>query len=166
MDIVDSSPDHLNLHVASRLAGCSTKTLRRAIQDGHFPRHYVLSPRGPQLVFRRQDLEHWVAERGAKSRMQPRARGKRSPRGRDWDEISAHISDLQATLTASRDILATLRVKLQEQDQVIANTQQLVFTLTARLSSVPHYDPTPETALETLVTPYNSLLAENNGSAI
>src|SRR5579872_4187161 len=70
MNIVDRSPDDISITEAAHLAGVvSAKTVRRALADCDLPRRYILTARGPQLVFSRADLERWIAGRKARRQL-------------------------------------------------------------------------------------------------
>lgn len=67
-----SSPDagnvtaaDLTLRQAAELAGCSVKTLRRAIHTGELPSRYASTAHGAQFILPYADVERWIGQRQA-----------------------------------------------------------------------------------------------------
>jgi hypothetical protein len=61
--LVDTSAAGLTLDQAAVRAGCSVKTLRRAITLGTLPHHRVQQRRGQAIIVQPADLDAWLLER-------------------------------------------------------------------------------------------------------
>lgn len=135
MNIVEKGSDDITLAAAAALAGRSEKTLRRAVQNGQLLRRYVMTPRGPSLVFHRDELTGWIATLGAGGR------GKgRHPRARALGADSAfalvldRVSALQQQLQESNARLSGLAEQLQVHDRALGQAQETIVALAERLS--------------------------------
>lgn len=64
-DASDVSAADLTLRQAAALAGCSVKTLRRAIHAGELPSRYASTAHGAQLILPHADIERWIGQRQA-----------------------------------------------------------------------------------------------------
>lgn len=89
----------LTLNTAADEAGCSVKTLRRAIHKGELPKRYALGSKGAQLVVTRTDFEQWRTARGnVPTRgvsMDTPAVSKDDPMDRDMSTRQGHVSEGQ-----------------------------------------------------------------------
>lgn len=141
MNIVERSTDDLTLDEAVRVAGRCAKTLRRAVQDGQLPRRYAQSPRGPQLVFDRDVLEHWLA--GRPGRM---ADGRRAlHRGLEAlpaapggpSAVTARVVELQYALQRGQDNLERALAALGEQQALLAELTQRMTQFTTQAQDAP-----------------------------
>jgi hypothetical protein len=141
MNIVDSSIEDVYLDEAVRLTGRCAKTLRRAVQYGQLPRRYVMSPRGPQLVFARAALEQWQRTR------RPEADSRRVRRAeapvdaamltrQELMESLSRVARLQATLDENRAAMARLMSGLAQQAATISDAQATIVRLVGRLADV------------------------------
>lgn len=160
MHIVDRMQGDVTLTEAALLAGCSTKTVRRAILDGHFPRRYVMSPRGPHLVIQRADLDRWLVARQATSPAGTHpASAQRPGSPREWSGLPAKVAHLQTALDENRAAIAALTAKLYEGEDAIARVQATALELIDRLVRVeagrteawpadPEPEPTPQATSE------------------
>jgi hypothetical protein len=139
MNIVDSSVEDIYLEEAVRLTGRCAKTLRRAVQNGQLPRRYVMSPRGPQLVFARPALEQWRRTR------RPETEGRRGRRAevpvnaatlsqQELMESLSRVVRLQTTLDENRAAMARLMSGLAQQAATISDAQATIVRLVGRLA--------------------------------
>ncbi|GAC1428309.1 MAG: hypothetical protein NVSMB65_01530 [Chloroflexota bacterium] len=137
MNIVEPSTDDLTLVEAVQIIGLGAKTLRRAVQEGHLPRRYALSPRGPQLVFARDDLTQWAREK------QERGRGQLDPAlgaaplpldARSQMATSVRVAQLYQALEQSQ---ATLERALAALDRQQALITELSRTMTLLMQDRP-----------------------------
>ena len=127
--IVDPSPDDITLQQAAFMAGCNAKTLRRAVQSGILPRHYLMSQHGPQLVFQHRQVEEWMSRR---RRERPSTRQlERSPEStEEWPELAELLAGLQARLGESQAMIAQLHARIEDQDRLIDRAQSTIAALT------------------------------------
>ena len=113
MNITDPSPDDITLQQATALAGCCAKTIRRAVQDGQLPRRYVMSERGPQLVFARADMDRWITD--WKDRKWRRRQGRymrQETQEALWSVLAHRIADLQSiAIVCLESRLATIEAQ-------------------------------------------------------
>ena len=123
MNNVELSVNDLTLAEAVQIAGLCAKTLRRAAHEGRLPCRYVLSQRGPQLVFERPVLEEWLRTRqeqrlgrwtmAAESRLVPHASRGSAPEER--------VIELQLALARSQARLERVLVELNRQQILLTN---------------------------------------------
>jgi hypothetical protein len=130
MTIIDPSPDHITIKEATRLAGVSDKLIRRALRRGMLPRRYVLTARGPQLVFTRGDLERWRAQYTTRRRQ-----GEAAP-----EPAAAHAALLDAlwrlehTLAQSQAGLVDLSAQLAQQQDELVGVRAAIGSLAAAMA--------------------------------
>jgi predicted DNA-binding transcriptional regulator AlpA len=138
MEIVEPSTNQISLEEAAHLAGVSTKTVRRAAVAGQLPRSYVLSERGPRLVFQRDDLDRWLARRHRKPYHASAApsRTHREAVRPSWEEMRESVAAFQATLDASRRTIADLVARLQRPNSDAAQAQERLAKLNETLAAV------------------------------
>ncbi|HWE64684.1 MAG TPA: hypothetical protein VHB98_23465, partial [Chloroflexota bacterium] len=101
MNITESTAGDVTLQQAATDAGCNAKTIRRAVQDGQLPRRYVMSERGPQLVFTHGDVEQWIAGRASRKRSSRHSRPSQQETANDWIALAHRVEQLQAVLAES-----------------------------------------------------------------
>jgi hypothetical protein len=137
MNISDPRQDDVTLQEVAQHAGCTVKTVRRAIQAGQLSRRYVMSARGPQLVFTPAEVEQWLGDRVGRRRAghQPaQARGGASQA--DWAQLSERVMQLHTALLESRTTMAAISAKLSEQDAILVEARDALATLAVRLDAV------------------------------
>lgn len=94
------------------MAGCSVKTLRRAVRVGQLRQRYAMSPRGPVLLFGADDLTNWrVANppRAHRGRVRPPAQARPPSPAETLAALQVVVADLQAALAVVRQALARLQ---------------------------------------------------------
>jgi hypothetical protein len=141
----------LTLRQASERAGCSIKTLRRAIAAGALPRRYEPLPGGGgQLLVAAGDLERWMQQRaggrvdnglttgqkgheGADVAMSPALRSMVGAMAQRLEAQDTLLSQTQAQLATAIEGQAALRAEAREQ---IAWLEQQVQELAGRLEQV------------------------------
>lgn len=136
MNIVPSTPDDVTLQEAARLAERSTKTLRRAVQDGHLVRRYVLGPRGPQLVFNQTELLTWLGGKAARRHTVSRGNTSGALTRQEYTSLVERVAQLHETLDEIGMAVAHLTTKVQEQDMAITTAQVALATLAGRISGL------------------------------
>jgi peptidoglycan hydrolase CwlO-like protein len=137
MDIVQPTAEDISLEEAAAMARVSTKTVRRATGSGLLPRTYVISPRGPRLVFQRDALDRWLATRHRKPReATPQDRARPGAQDRSWRELRESVAAFQATLESSRQVVARLAAQLQQPDGSAAQAQAALTRLHETLDVV------------------------------
>jgi hypothetical protein len=130
MNIVEPSPEDVTLRAAMDLAGVSDKTLRRAVHAGELPRHYIQTPRGLQLVFRRADLERWMAAHTRRRRVvvPPPAPPVIHAAVRDA------VLPLIAVLDRAQAAMAAVFRQLERHEQQLASARTTIDRLIAQLA--------------------------------
>jgi len=139
MEIVQPTTEDISLEEAAVLARVSTKTLRRAAAAGILPRTYVISERGPRLVFQRDLFDQWLAARRRKPRRAPTSSpGLAQPAGHraSWEEVRESVVAFQSTLESSRQAIDQLATQLQRQDSSAAQAQATLAKLHETLAAV------------------------------
>jgi len=116
----DVGPADLTLRQAATLAGCSVKTLRRAIHAGDLPGRYASTAHGAQLILPYADVERWIAQRQAPA-------------------TSAPTVDTRVDISGSLDNrLTTVQDPTQEASQAVdtgGRVQQLLQEIVAPLTA-------------------------------
>lgn len=137
MNISDPHSDDVTLQEVAHHAGCTVKTVRRAIQAGQLSRRYVMSPRGPQLVFTPAEVDAWIGERTGRrrTRQQP-GQGCGGAATADWSRLSEQVAQLQALLAQSCAAITALSAQVVAQHDELAEVRSAVGTLTARLDVI------------------------------
>ena len=138
MNIVDASAGDITLDEAARLASRSAKTLRRAVQSGTLPRRYVIGERGPQLVFDRVDLDHWLRGRVGKSRVRRRSkRQHEEPTNQpNWPDFLATVANLQIALNENSAGILQLTIALRDQANAMIDAEKALEHLTVKLDDL------------------------------
>jgi hypothetical protein len=136
MNIVELSEDDIMLEEAARMANRSTKTVRRAVQDGLLPRRYVMGPRGPQLVFQRPELDRWLEVRSRRSSDGSESGGRGGASREDWAAFRSVVLQLHNTLEESRASIAHIGTRLHDQHEALSQTQASISALAERLSAL------------------------------
>jgi hypothetical protein len=130
MNIVEPSAEDVTLSAAMDLAGVSDKTLRRAVRAGELPRRYIQTPRGLRLVFRRADLDRWMAAHTRRRRVvvPPPAP----------PVIHAALSDvvlpLLAVLDRAQAAMAVASRQLEQHEQQLSSARTTIDLLIAQLA--------------------------------
>jgi len=134
MDIVTSCPTDLTIQDVARIAGRSVKTVRRAVHAGKLPMHYVEGARGPQLVFRPEEIERWQAQRAVTGEDSPR-RGRRQRRNpvRKPPGSGPTLDALAAALTEQGSSISRLSERLAQQEARLDSAMEMLAGLAARL---------------------------------
>jgi uncharacterized coiled-coil protein SlyX len=157
MNITEPIPNDVTLQQVAERAGCTVKTVRRAIQDGRLTRRYVMSPRGPQLVFTPAEVEQWITARSSRRRGKRRASPERagaSPAA--WSRLDERIAQLQSVLAESRSTIMTLSAQLNDQNRAVSEARASIALLSDRLAAVEEHLP---------VTPHPPGAASGNGAS-
>jgi hypothetical protein len=136
MNIVELSEDDIMLEQAAQMANRSTKTVRRAVQDGLLPRRYVMGPRGPQLVFRRPELDRWLEVRSRRGSDGAEGSGRGGASREDWAAFRSVVLQLRNTLEESRASIAHIASRLHDQNEALSQTQASVGALEERLTAL------------------------------
>jgi predicted DNA-binding transcriptional regulator AlpA len=132
MEIREPSYDDLSVRDVLVFAGVSDKTLRRAVRAGELPRRYILGARGPQLVFRRVDVERWLA---AHTRRRPRhADVTPSALARVDATLLDILRPLHAALIRSQEAMADVCAQLEKQAQQVAVARAVIDGLAAQIA--------------------------------
>jgi len=119
----DVGPADLTLRQAAALAGCSPKTVRRAIHAGELPSHYASTAHGAQFSLPYADVARWTGQRQAAA-------------------PPAHTVDTGMDTSAPLDNrMTTVREPAQEASHVVDTStlvsqllQQIVAPLTAEIA--------------------------------
>jgi peptidoglycan hydrolase CwlO-like protein len=138
MEFIQPTAEDISLEEAAAIARVSTKTLRRAAASGILPRTYVISERGPRLVFQRDILDRWLATRRRKPRRAPATSPNPALRADhpSWQEVRESLAAFQSTLESSRRAIAGLAAQLQRQDGSVAQAQATLAKLNETLATV------------------------------
>jgi hypothetical protein len=133
MQIVKPTDEDLSLADATRLTGYGAeKTLRRAVRAGELPRRYIMTARGPALVFRRADVERWSAQR-RQGRRQRAAVPTPVPTMTHSAVLDA-VCRMNETLTSSRTAIAGMLRQLEQHEQQLGSARATIDRLRAQLA--------------------------------
>ncbi len=134
LHIVESNPDDIVIDEVAKQVGCSTKTIRRAVQAGYLPRRYVKGARGLELVFRASEVERWLATRHQRS-------GSSTANGLDGSDaesvsLTLQLREARSMLEARQDAVDRLSRGLLEAEQSLDKLSQQLDTLASKLTGV------------------------------
>jgi hypothetical protein len=132
MTIIEPSPEHITIKEATRLAGVSDKLIRRALQRGVLPRRYVLTGRGPQLVFTRGELERWRAHCATRRRNVATAPEPAA----DHAKLVDALGRLERTLAQSQAGLVDLSAQLAQQHDELTGVRTAIGCLAALIAAL------------------------------
>jgi hypothetical protein len=126
MNIVDSCPEHISVRALAARAGCTAKTVRRAISMGALPRRYAASVHGPALVFLPAEAERWLAARtthpgrGRRAVRPPGLPDAHTAHARQAHAVAGKLARLEAKQRAVAAVFVMLETAQAEQYQAIA----------------------------------------------
>lgn len=135
----------LTVKDAASLAGCCTKTVRRAVHTGRLAYQYVDSPRGPQLALTPPAVGAWLRQRdpGAPKKpsepaaaqaptpaLSPSRAPRLQPRASD---LSARMADTWSMLARSKAVKQQLRATLAAAHAAVADSTRRVAQIDAFL---------------------------------
>jgi predicted DNA-binding transcriptional regulator AlpA/uncharacterized coiled-coil protein SlyX len=136
LHIVESNPDDIVIDEVARKVGCSTKTIRRAVQAGYLPRRYVKGARGLELVFRSSEVERWLATRHQRLASAANGAGGLDSLGTPGAPLSLQLREARAILEARQDALDRLSRGLLEAQQSLDKLSQQLDVLAGKLVGV------------------------------
>jgi CheY-like chemotaxis protein len=136
MNIVEPTSGDVTLNEAIQIAGCaSAKTLRRAVKAGELPRRYIVTVHGPQLVFLRADLEHWMAQRKRSRRR--RTAPAPAPAAAVQTVLLETVRLLLASSSSLHAAIEALAARLEQQDNQLAYARGALDRLAVLLTDAP-----------------------------
>lgn len=170
MTIIEALPEHLDIAASAALAGCSTKTIRRAVADEHLPRRYVMGPRGPQLVFLREELEAWAARPARRHRSTRPANGHArwvddGPLSADSATLTEQIAHLQGVVDLTYEMIRRLSDHIEEQDSTLAASRAAIERMANAFARLERRLHNPRTSSRGLAPPLTGVGAAALGSA-
>lgn len=118
-DAGDVTAADLTLRQAAALAGCSVKTLRRAIHAGELPNRYVSTAYGAQLILPYADVDAWIEKR--RPTASPDAPPATLDTGLDTDPpLDKHVTTGQGSAQESGQPLDTSILVQAARQQLVA----------------------------------------------
>jgi predicted DNA-binding transcriptional regulator AlpA len=136
LHIVESNPDDIVIDEVAKKVGCSTKTIRRAVQAQQLPRRYVKGARGLELVFRTSEVERWLATRHQRSAALANGAGGLDSLGTPGAPLSLQLREARALLEARQAKVDQLSRGLLEAQQSLDKLSQQLDTLASKLVGV------------------------------
>jgi predicted DNA-binding transcriptional regulator AlpA/uncharacterized coiled-coil protein SlyX len=136
LHIVESNPDDIVIDEVARRVGCSTKTIRRAVQAGYLPRRYVKGARGLELVFRSSEVERWLATRHQRLGSLGNGANGLDSLGTPGASLSLQLREARGILEARQDAVDRLSRGLLEAQQSLDKLSQQLDTLASKLTGV------------------------------
>jgi uncharacterized coiled-coil protein SlyX/predicted DNA-binding transcriptional regulator AlpA len=133
LHIVESNPDDIVIDDVASRVGCSTKTIRRAVQAGYLPRRYVKGARGLELVFRTSEVERWLATRH--HRLGSSANGQDAAAS-TGASLNLQLREARAILEARQDAVDRLSRGLLEAQQSLDKLSQQLDALAGKLTGI------------------------------
>jgi hypothetical protein len=135
MHIVDARPGDISLHEIAGRADCAEKTVRRAIAAGELPRRYVVSPRGPQLVFSPAEVKQWLEVRSNRHQRRSAA-GAGTPNDVDVAAMARRLAEIGALAQEQMATIGALQAEQFARDRTLADVRATIVGLAARLNAL------------------------------
>jgi hypothetical protein len=137
MHIVDPRPDYLLLRDLVARAGCTAKTVRRAVRLGELPRRYAVGKHGPQLVFMPAEVERWLKTSDAHPR---RGRGfgrlQRTLNARQAGAVAGQLARLQAEHRTTVAAVSSMETAQAERDRALTAMSVALAALAERVCAL------------------------------
>jgi hypothetical protein len=132
MTIIEPSPELITIKEAMHLSRVSDKLIRRALQRGALPRRYVLTARGPQLVFTRGELACWRAQYTTRRRTVEAAPELAAGHAALLDALRR----LEGTFVQSHTGLVDLCAQLAQQQEELNGVRAAIGSLAASIAAL------------------------------